>query len=203
MDLNVTGIFLTAVTSYGSAALGLGLLLGPLGLPIPTGILVMAAGACARQGALAWKTALALALAATLLGDSISYALGRFAGCWLLRRREQQGVVWRTAQERFKQHGALALCSTRVVLTSLDVATNLIAGSSRFAFQRFLALDLVGRLTWLLAYGGVGYVLGSQWRLASEAISTYGGWLGIAAAVGAGAFLLVRWLCQNRRICPS
>jgi membrane protein DedA with SNARE-associated domain len=200
VDLNLIDLFLNGMTTYGPLALGLALLLGPLGLPIPTGLLVVAAGAFARMGTLTWSTALAIGLAAVVLGDCASYALGRFARTGVQRTVRGKGAaLWEKAQARFKRHGALALYATRVLFTSLDVPTNLIAGGSRYAFGRFLALDVVGRVTWILLYGGLGYAVGSQWAAVSQAISTYSLWLGAAVAAGLGIYYLLRRWRRSRR----
>jgi membrane-associated protein len=191
-------LFLTWMTIYGPLALGLALLLGPLGLPIPTGLVVMAAGASARQGLMDWSTAVILGLVATVVGDSLSYALGRFAGPWVERfARGSRAAVWERALERFRQYGGLAVYVTRVLLTALDVPTNLVAGSSRYDFKRFLVWAVAGRVTWIALYGGLGYVAGSQWQVVSQVMSQYGAWLGVVVAVGIGLFVVIRRLRRN------
>lgn len=198
--LNLTDFFLSAMTTYGPLALGLGLFLGPLGLPIPTALLVLAAGAFTRQGLMDWSTVLGLGLVVTVLGDIASYALGRCAGGWVLRLvGGRRAAVWQTAQERFRQHQGLAVYVTRFLLTALDVPTNLIAGSGRFAFRHFLAWDVAGRVNWVLLYGGLGYIFGSQWQVLSRAVSIYGVWLGGSVAVGIGVYYLFRRLRQNNQ----
>ena len=191
--MSLTDLFLDGMMTYGPLVLGLAVLLGAVGLPIPTGLLVLAAGAFARQGLLDWGTAGPVALAGVVLGDLVSYGLGRSGGEWvqrtLLRGRR---ALWDQALARFRRYGSLAIYSTRVLLTSLDVPTNLVAGSSRYALGRFVTYDFAGRLTWLALYGGLGYVVGQQWPAVSQAVSQYGLWLGIAAAVGAGLYLLLK-----------
>jgi membrane protein DedA with SNARE-associated domain len=195
-----TDFFLSAMTTYGPLALGLGLFLGPLGLPIPTALLVLAAGAFTRQGVMDWSTAWGLSLVVTVLGDTASYALGRFAGGWVQRLvGKRRAAGWQRAQERFRQQGGLAIYVTRFLLTALDVPTNLIAGSSHYAFRRFLAWDVAGRVTWILFYGGLGYIFSGQWQAVSRIVSIYGVWLGAAVAVGIGIYYLFRLLRQNNR----
>lgn len=198
VGLNLADFFLTGMTLYGPLALGLALVLGPLGLPIPTGLVVMAAGALARQGSMEWSTAIILSLVAAVVGDSLSYALGRFAGQWVERfSAGRRAAIWEKAQERFRQYGGLAIYVTRVLLTALDVPTNLIAGSTRYDFKRFLAWDIAGRATWIALYGGLGYLAGSQWQLISQAMSQYGLLLGAVVVVGMGLYLVIRRLRHN------
>jgi membrane protein DedA with SNARE-associated domain len=192
-------LFLNGMTIYGPLALGLALLLGAGGLPIPIGLLMLAAGAFARQGLLDWHVAIVVGLMAVILGDVVSYSLGRFAGGRLEGYiRERRAALWQRAQTQFRQHGALAVWLTRFLLTSLDVPTNLIAGGSGYEFRRFLAYGIAGRAAWLALYGGLGYAFGSQWRLVSQAIGSYGGWLGLGAVVGGGLYLFLRHLREKR-----
>jgi membrane protein DedA with SNARE-associated domain len=194
----MTDFFLDALTQYGPLALGLALVLGAGGLPIPIGLLMLVAGAFARQGLMDWQAAALVGLVGVVAGDVVSYLLGRVAGGWVQRSvREKRATLWQKAQTQFNRHGALAIWLTRFVLTSLDVPTNLIAGGSSYAFRRFLAHGLVGRVLWLALYGGLGYAFGSQWSVASQAISQYSGWLGFVVAVGIGAYLVVRFLRQR------
>ena len=199
--LDLVNICISAMTTAGPVAFALALFLGPLGLPLPTGLLVVAAGAFARQGLMPLALVAGLGLGATLLGDSAGYLLGRFAGRWTLRLGSGRGAAaWQRARKQFKQRGGLALYSTRVLLTALDVPTNLIAGGSRYSFRRFLAWDVAGRTTWLLIYGGLGYLFSSQWQAVTALLGTYGLWVGVAAGAGCLLVQLVRRLCRARNL---
>ncbi len=192
MDLQIIDMLLSKMVAYGPLALGLALLLGSLGVPIPTGLLVLGAGALAKQSLMAWPVGLAVGLAATILGDSAGYALGRWLGGRCDRLRGRKKAIWQAAQQGFQRHGGWALYATRVLLTSLDVPTNLIAGGSSYAFWRFLSLDVAGRVTWIALYGGLGYALGSQWQVAARLLGSTSGWLATGALVLAGAYWLLR-----------
>jgi len=192
-DLNLSDLFIAGIMSYGSAALGLALLLGALGIPIPGTLLVVAAGSLAQQGKIDWSTALGLGLLGAAFGDSISYAMGRFTK-GLVQRRFELSTAWQSARDYFEQRGALAIYLTRFLFTPLAIPTNLIAGSGGFAFWRFLTYDVAGELTWLVLYGGLGYVFGSRWELISKVVGNYSNWLGGVVALGIGFYFLIRYL---------
>jgi membrane protein DedA with SNARE-associated domain len=193
-------LFLNWMTAYGVPVLIVALLAQPLGLPIPAGLLVLAAGASARQGLISWPGVAAVTLAAAVLGDCASYALGRAGGRWLWRRVGCRGqAVWLRAEDQFTHRGELAVFLTRVVLTSLEMATNLVAGSSRYPFRRFAAWAAAGRATWIGVYGGLGYVLGTQWQLARQAIDRCGPWLSVLVLGGIVLGLFARYLSKRRR----
>jgi membrane protein DedA with SNARE-associated domain len=171
-------------------------MLGALGLPMPIPLLGLAAGAFARQGLIDWKTLSALGLMGAVLGDSVSYAVGRFAGGWV-QYRLGASSAWQKAGDQFQQHGALAVYVTRFLFTPLAVPTSLIAGSSGYAFRRFLTHAVAGDFTWIALYCGLGYIFGSRWQVISQLVGHYLGWLGGAAVVGIGVYVLVRRLCQT------
>ena len=197
-ELNLIDFFLSGMIAYGPLVLGLAMMLGALGLPMPIPLLGLAAGAFARQDLIDWKTLSALGLMGAVLGDSVSYAVGRFAGGWV-QYRLGASSAWQKAGDQFQQHGALAIYVTRFLLTPLAVPTSLIAGSSGYAFRRFLTHAVAGDLTWIALYCGLGYVFGSRWQVISQMVSHYFGWLAGALVVGIGVYVLVRRLHQTRR----
>jgi membrane protein DedA with SNARE-associated domain len=197
-EFNLTEYFLTGILNFGPPALGLALLLGALGIPVPGTLFVLAAGAFARQGAIDGVTAAGLGLAGVVLGDNASYALGRFAGGWV-QRRFGQASAWQSARHTFDQRGGLAVFLTRFLLTPLAIPTNLIAGSSGYAFWRFAGYDLAGEAVWIGLFGGLGYAFGSQWELVNQFISDFSGLLVGLVAVITGLYFLLR---RNRRAHP-
>jgi membrane protein DedA with SNARE-associated domain len=198
-EFNLTDFFLTGIITYGPPALGLALLLGALGVPVPGTLFVLAAGAFVRQGVIDWATASGFGLLGAILGDSAGYAVGRFAKGWV-QRRFGQTSAWQKSQETFARRGGLAIYLTRFLLTPLAVPTNLIAGGSGYSFGRFLTYDVAGEATWIILYGGLGYAFGSQWESISQFISDFSGLLVGVVALGAGIYFLIR---RRRRVQPA
>jgi membrane protein DedA with SNARE-associated domain len=197
-DLNLTNTLLPLLSQYGSVAFGLALFLGALGLPIPTTLLVVAAGAFSRSGLIDGNAALGSGLLGAALGDNAGYALGHLGGGWV-QRRFGRSATWRKAQASFARRGALAVYLTRFLITPLAIPTNLIAGSSRYQFRQFLTYDIAGEFTWLLLFGGLGYVFGDQWPLVSQVVSDYGVWVGSSLVGGSAVYYLLRHLGQAAR----
>lgn len=191
--VNLTELFLSGITDYGPLVLGLATLLAAAGLPTPATPLILAAGAFARQGLVDWRGVLILALLGVVLGDITSYGIGRFAGNWVDKLASgRRATLFQQARDRFNHYGGLALYMTHFVFTSLDVPSNLIAGSSRYPFPRFLFFVLIGRGSWILLYGTLGFLVGSQWEQVSALLSRYTLWIGLAIALTIGAFYLWR-----------
>jgi membrane protein DedA with SNARE-associated domain len=189
----VSDYLLTLIINYGAPVFAILLFLGALGVPVGASVLVIAAGAFSQQGVLDWPVTTLLGLIGAVIGDGISFGIGFYAKDWVDRRFERSSA-WRSARQAFDRRAGLAIYLTRFLVTALAVPTNLIAGGSGIPFRRFLIYDSLGELTWIVLYGGLGYLFGSQWELVSEFISNFGGLLLGLVILGAGAWLWSRRL---------
>lgn len=188
---DLSDVLLSAVVTYGAPFFGLFLLLAAAGVPIPTTLLVIAVGAFIRQGFMDLPQAALLGLAGAVLGDSISFGIGWLAGNWL-ERRYGSSVRWQRARLTFTRNGGMAIYLTRFLLTALSFPVNLIAGGSAYRYRRFLLFATAGEATWILLYGSLGYLFGSQWELISEFINNFSGLtLGITI-LALGIYLYLR-----------
>ena len=189
-DLN--DLLLTSIVTYGATVLSLVFLMAAVGLPLPSTLCVVAGGAFVQQGVLDVSTTIALGLAGVVAGDMLSYGMGRLLR-HPIQRRYGQSPAWLRAEAYFARRAGIAIFLTRCVLTPIAVPINLVAGSSDYPAWRFAAYDAAGELTWLLAYGALGYVFGSQWEYVSDLISNASGLLVGLAIAGAGIYALLRW----------
>lgn len=195
----MSDFLLTQIINYGAPILGVIVFIGAMGAPFPGTLLIIAAGAFARQGLLTWYTTGLTALAFVVLGDNLSYAMGHYAREPVLRRF-QNSENWIKAEGTFNRWGGMAVVWTRFLLTGIAVPVNLIAGTSGFGMRRFFVYDLIGETVWIFGYGGLGYLFGTQWEVVSNLLSNISGfslgliilgmgiWLGIRRfkAIGAG-----------------
>ncbi len=182
---------LTALLVYGYPALGLTLLLGAIGLPLPDGIATTVAGSLAAQGRLNWAWAVATIVAASVLGDVAGYLLGRLLGRRVLERHGR----WfgytperrARAQLLFDRWGALTVFITRTVMSYLSSVAGLLAGMSRYRLRKFLPIALAGRLIWTAGYFGLGYGVGADWEAATAFLTNLSGMIvGLMVLAGSG-----------------
>lgn len=192
----MSDFLLTQVINFGAPILGVIVFIGALGVPFPGTLIVIAAGAFAKQGLLTWYTTGLVALTFVVAGDNLSYAIGHFVREPILRRF-QHSEKWAQAEETFNRWGGMSIFWTRFLITGIAVPVNLIAGTSGFGFRRFFFYDLVGEAIWIFGYGGLGYLFGTQWEVVSELLSNVSGLaLGLVILV-AGIWLATRWLKNN------
>jgi membrane-associated protein len=195
----VSDYLLTLVINYGAPAFAVLLFLGALGVPVGASVLVIAAGAFSQQGILSWPLIALLGWLGAVVGDAISFGIGYYAKDWV-DNRFGRSSIWKNAKESFQTRAGLAIYLTRFLITALAVPTNLIAGGSGIPFRRFMFYDSLGELTWIVLYGGLGYIFGSQWEVVSDFISNFGGLLLGLVLVGMGIWLWKRRLRRLRRL---
>ena len=170
----MSDFLLTLVINYGSPFVALVIFLGALGFPVGASVVVIAAGAFSEQGVIAWHSTALLGLLGAVLGDMLSFGMGYYSRDWVAARFGRS-PNWKSARDAFDRRAGLAIYLTRFLVTSLAIPINLIAGGSGIRFRRFLTWDILGEMTWILLYGGLGYWFGSQWEIVSDFISNFGG----------------------------
>jgi membrane-associated protein len=153
-------------------------------VPSETG-LILAGLLCVEGPRLSLGLVLASAAAGAFVGDSSSYALGRYAGRPLQKRfldgpRSRKAMAWARAQLELR--GGMLIVVARFVPGG-RTATTLTCGMTKFPYGRFAAFDFGAAIGWSLYGGLLGYLGG---RLFHDKP-----WLALLVAFGiAGAITL-------------
>ena len=163
--------FLAALLAYGYPVLALTLLLGAIGLPVPTGLSAAVAGSLAAQGSMSWAWAGAVAVTASVLGDAIGYGLGRVLSRQFLERHGRWLGYTAARRARVESHftrwGGVGVLLSRTLASHLSAVLNLLAGASRYRPHAFLVYTVIGRMLWTTAYLGMGYGVGAHLEAAA------------------------------------
>jgi len=147
------------VSSYGAVALFGLLALGVVGLPVPNETLLTVAGALVRKGELSLLPTLLGACAGNVLGVSVSYAIGRFAGDHYLKRHLKKGMD--KLEHWFERIGKWAL-TFGYFIPGVRHLTALGAGSSGFPFDVFAKYAYGGAILWTVLFLAFGYFIGAH-----------------------------------------
>jgi membrane protein DedA with SNARE-associated domain len=184
---------LTALLVYGYPVLGLTLLLGAIGLPLPDGVAATVAGSLAAQGRMNWLWAGLLAIVASVVGDAVGYLLGRLVGREMLERRAGWMGFTATRYARvlrlFERWGSLTIFITRTFVSYLSSVANLFAGVSGYRIEKFIAISAAGRILWTSAYMGLGWAIGADWEAATTFLTNLSLFLlSLTVVVASGLF---------------
>ena len=168
-------------------------------LPIvPAETAVIAAGVLAAGGELQIAAIIACAAAGAIVGDNVSYLLGRTVGA-PIRRRFLSGatasarLAW--AQRQLAERGGSLLIVARFIPGG-RTATTLTAGLIPMSWRRFAAYDLLAAAIWACYAALLGYIGGRAFQ--DEPLTAVLVALGAALAVS-GLYETIRTLRRRRR----
>ena len=162
-----------------------------VGLIVPGALVVLLAGLAAHDGTISWPGAIALGIAGTVIGDTISYFLGRYG--W--SRFGQTRLIrefYEKAREPLLRRGTLF-----VLLYHFAGYTRVIgptaAGLLRMPLTRWVPADYGGAVLWIFCYFGIGYGLGVA-GLTLDSTDDYFRYVewAILAAIGLWAYFLIK-----------
>ncbi|WNW13285.1 bifunctional DedA family/phosphatase PAP2 family protein [Pseudomonas sp. DTU_2021_1001937_2_SI_NGA_ILE_001] len=136
------------------------------GIVVPGTVLMFAIAALAGSGILDLSTVLLLGFAGGLLGDLVSYVLGRR---FHQNIRQLPGLrshpEWMSGAEAYFQRYGIASLLVGRFIGPLRPMLPMIAGMCDMPFPRFLAVSIVAAIGWSIAYLLPGWAAGAAVRL--------------------------------------
>ena len=131
------------------------------GVPLPTSLLLVAAGSFADHGEMNGIAVIAVASLGAVFGDQIGYAIGR----WGDRALADRVSNWIGGEDRLTQAeaharkwGGWGIFFTRWLVTPLGPFINLASGFASYPWHRFLIWDALGEILWVALYVGLGQI---------------------------------------------
>lgn len=177
---------------YGLAGLTLALAFGQAGVPLPTSILLMSAGALIGDGDIDPLAAVSWALCGAVAGDQFGYFVGRLGRGYLDAqgsRRAWLATGLAKGQQFNARWGAWSVFFSRWLVSPLGPWVNLTSGIARFPWPLFTFWGVLGESIWVSAYLAIGYAFGTSiagiadiianagWAIAGLAVTGFTGWL--------------------------
>ncbi|HEY4386510.1 MAG TPA: VTT domain-containing protein [Ktedonobacteraceae bacterium] len=163
--------FLDALQQYGYPVLWLIVFFAAAGLPISGSLLLFASGAFAALGDFNIFILFPVALSAAVMGDNLSYFIGRRVGIslvnWLERRKRFRFVTPEALEKGrlyFRSRAALAIFLSRFLIVALGGPVNLVAGLEFYPYPRFLLWDICGQILSVIISLGLGYIFAQSWE---------------------------------------
>jgi membrane-associated protein len=129
---------------------------------LPGDSLLVVAGIYAARGTFNLGLLMLLLIPAAILGDAISYTIGKKAGPKLFSRPKSwffRPSYAQAAHRFFEKHGGKAIIIARfmpIVRTYVPV----IAGVGQMPYRRFAFFNVIGAVSWIVSMTLCGYFLG-------------------------------------------
>ena len=205
---------MTAFSQLTYTAVFLAVFANQLCLPIPSIVVLMAAGALSAHGGMRASITIPLGVLGCLSADGIWFWFGRRWGSQamrlLCRLTADPREFSRNAHAKFGRYGLALLCVAKF-FPGLGTVLASLVGAEGVSLARFLALDTLGGFLWSGFYVGLGYLFSNELDVAIRWVGHFGTALAIAIGVPIGLYVgwrglvLVRMIrrLRVRRISPS
>lgn len=187
------------VTRHGYLVVFFGVLGEQLGVPLPSMLLLLVAGALSGLGDLNLALVILLTVVAALVGDAVWFEIGRRRGFQVLgllcRISLEPDSCVSGAKSVFLRHGTRSLLVAKFIPGFSTFAPPL-AGATGMSLARFLVFDGLGAFIWAVTFAGLGYIFSNQLEQVVSYATSFGWWF--------GAFLVAGLVCLRRlEICSA
>lgn len=191
---------LSFLIEHGYQVVFLVVLAEQIGLPVPSVVVLMAAGALAGEGRLRLEPLLGLSFAATLAGDLFWYELGRRKGLPVLsllcRISLEPDSCVRKTENVFARHGAATLLIAKFV-PGLNTAAPPLSGMFRMRLRKFLLFDGLGAVFWVATFLLAGFLFSRQLEKAVVWLERFGTGLGLFVVLGLCGWIGWKWYVRT------
>lgn len=149
---------------YPGLALIIFLETGAMVFFLPGDSLLVVAGVYAAKGDLSIGLLNALLIPAAIIGDALSYYIGKTTGPVIFNRPQSRFFrpdYLRAAQAFYEKHGGKAIIIARfmpLVRTFVPV----VAGVAQMRYRDFALYNITGGISWVASMTLLGYVLGTR-----------------------------------------
>ncbi|MBW7458270.1 DedA family protein [Paenibacillus sepulcri] len=195
--MSLIGVVEQLFAQYGYLVLLLGLPLDFIALPIPPGNSTLTyTGFLSYKGVLQGGSAIAMALAGSIIGVTITYMIGYKAGMplierygrWLFLKPE---LVERTRRYYDKYGDRLLLVS--FFIPGVRQFVGYFIGIIRVPYRKVWIYGYTGDALWVIVFFSIGYFFGDQWGYIFRIVEHYLKVIFIGLAALAVALLLIRY----------
>jgi membrane-associated protein len=190
----MTDWLLGLVPQYGVWLLAACTFLSCFAIPLPSSMLMLAAGGFVAAGDLALTTTVGATLAGVFAGDQSVYYFGKHRGDNIKARLGKKAALLEKATSMLNKRGGIAVFLSRWLLSALGPYMNFAAGMAKLPWLQFTLWGLAGELIWIGLYLGSGYYFTGNLEAASTMALKVVGLL----AAGAVAIAIGYWIFSKR-----
>jgi membrane protein DedA with SNARE-associated domain len=200
--MNLSTTLMNLFTTFGYAGIILAMAIESCCIPLPSELIMPAAGFLAWQGRLGLAGVALAGAVGCVIGSLVAYWIGAVGGRPLLLRYGRYVLISHhdadRADEWFARHGDATIFFTRL-MPIIRTFISLPAGIARMDLRKFVVFTFLGSLPWCFILAYAGYKLGQHWRDVGSALHRYDLVVGVAI-VALVAWFLYRHLQrpQNR-----
>ena len=149
------------IERYGYGAVAAAVLVEGIGIPMPGQTLLIGGAVEALEGRMSLAMLLVLVTVSAVLGNTIGYGIGRWAGGTVLTKLKVSAHRQQHLENLFKRYGGLLVLLGRFV-DGLRQFNGIVCGMMKMPWVLFTAYNIAGALLWTCAWGLGTYYLGRR-----------------------------------------
>ena len=153
--MSINDQVLAALGLYGLPVFSSLIFITSLGIPLPATFMLVAAGSFVQLGDMNLAWVLVLGAVASVVGDQVAYAIGRWGGPRLTQRLTGWFGGARQldkAENAVHRWGWAGIFFSRWLVTPLSPWINYTSGITCYSYRRFLLWDVSGEVLWVILY---------------------------------------------------
>jgi membrane-associated protein len=167
--LNVDDHLMAFVQQYGAWVYALLFLIvfvetGLVVMPfLPGDSLLFVVGTLCGAGLMSYPLAVAILIAAAILGDQTNYSIGRYFGPKVFQWEQSRFFnkrAFNSAHDFYERHGGITIILARF-MPFIRTFAPFVAGVAEMSRGKFTAYNMVGALIWVLGIVTAGYFFGN------------------------------------------
>lgn len=181
---------------YGLLLVFVNVLLDQAGVPLPAVPLLLACGALAATGEISLALLLLTATLASLIADSVWFALGRWQGrrvLGLFRHLSMHPNESVTQVERSLRRGGLVSIALAKFLPGLQMVAPPLAGALGISMIRFALVSSLSGLAWAGGLVGIGWLFRSTINEVTQRIEALGAWALVLVGLLLSSYVAFVW----------
>ena len=132
-----------------------------IGFALESNAVLFASALLVQQGAFHFIYFIPVAFFGSLIGDAFFYSLGSIKLDWKILRhyRRMADFLAKPFDHHLVEHTIVTIILSKFVY-ALNCAISIRAGQTGFSFKKFMLVDALAILPWLIIIGGLGYASG-------------------------------------------
>ena len=191
----MTDLIFSFIADYGVMTVFCITFLSCLAIPVPSSLVMLAAGGFAAAGDLVLMSVGLASFTGAVLGDNAGYLIARKSGDklgnWLDKKPSRAALMNRGRGFMTKWGGSSVFFSCWLV-APLGPYINYISGLTKFTWFKFALWGAAGEVVWVTIYVGLGYSFADQITALSSLLGNISGFIAAVFVAGGLGYWLYR-----------
>lgn len=161
----MTEFFLGLIPDYGLYVVFCSVLLAGFAIPLPSSMVVLAAGGFAAVGDINVWHLIGICFTAFMIADQIAFQIARLAGDPLLnkiRSGPRMGAMINRSETMVNTHGVKAVVLSHTLLSPTVPYVNFLCGAGTMSWRAFSVAASIGAALWTSLFVAVGFLFSGR-----------------------------------------